>query len=298
MSEGRAMPRVAALIACVSLPLGAATAQPPSKASAMQCPAVTIDTLVGPAYGVLLAEPSSATIPEGLLARALDALTVALIDDTLELAPANAFPDMVITAVTAKRAEGDALAPWWPGHPSLTTELGFTLDPSGVLSDPRILVRGDSGTASVLLRAIARARVLDQPRPTSPIRVRLRLTINPESMESAAPLVAVRMLRTSARLGRRLPEGSPPPRFPPWAKSRGLGAGVLVWYVVDERGHVVRRTIGATSPARPADAPSYESFVKAVTEVTPSWMHDREWVPECAGRRLVVVRVDFNIGRP
>ena len=263
----------------------------------MQCPAVTIDTVIGPAYGVLLVEPSTAAVPDGLPARVLDALTVALIDDTLELAPANALPDIVITAVTTRRAEGDELAPWWPGHPSLTTEVGFSIEPSGALSNPRIHVRGDSVTAAVLLRAIGRARTLDASRPAAPLRVRLRLTLNPESMESAAPLIAVRLLRTSARLGRMLPEGSPMPTFPSWAKGRGLTAEILVWYVVDERGHVVRRTVGATSAARPSDASSYESFVKAVTTVVPSWMHDREFTPECAGRRLVVVRVEFGIGR-
>lgn len=297
-ATGRASGLAALIAVSVASPFGPIGAQSARQAPPpMQCPAVTVDTVIGPVYGILLVEPASATVPDGLLARTLDALTVALISDTLELAPVSALNDIVITAITSRRSGGETLAPWWPGHPSLTTELGFSIEPSGAFSNPKLHVRGDSVTAAVLLRGLARVRALDQPLPPSAVRVRLRLSVSPESMEAAAPLVAVRLLRTSARIGRMVPEGSPTPRYPPWAKGRNLGAAVLVWYVLDERGHVVRRTIGATSAARPTDDSHYESFVKAVTDVTPSWMHDREWVPECAGRRQVLVRVEFNIGR-
>ena len=293
MTRASGAARLVATLACLVAPLGAQTQGPP----AMRCPAATVDTAIGPAYGVLLVEPSSATVPDGLIARVLDALTVALINDTLELGPATALDDIVITAVTNRSARGDALAPWWPGHPSLITELGFSIEPSGAFGKPHLHVRGDSVTAGVLIRAVGRARTLAQPLPTSSLRFRLRLTLNPESMEAATPLVAVRAIRTSARLGRMLPEGSPMPSYPPWAKMRGITATMFVWYIVDGRGQVVRRTIGATSAARPPDSSNYESFVKAVTDVMPSWMHDREFTPECAGRRLVVVRVEFNVAR-
>jgi hypothetical protein len=294
----RSSQRAVRLIACIAGLASPIGAQPPQRSVAtIGCPAVTVDTVIGPAYGLLLVESPNATVPDGLLARALDALAVALIDDTLELAPATALNDIVVTAVTTRRGPNETLAPWWPGHPALASELGFSIEPSGAFTSPRLLIRGDSVTAAVLLDAVSRTRPLTSPLPSSALRVRLRLTVSPELNVGAAPLVAVRQTTTSARVGRMLPEGSAPPTYPSWAKARGIMAVVLVWYVIDERGNVVRRTVGTTAADRPGDASNYESFVKAVTDVAPSWVHDRGLAPECSPRRQVVVRVDFNIGR-
>jgi hypothetical protein len=224
------------------------------------CEPARVDTAHGPVFGTLHSEPAADTLPSDALARVLANLSVALIADTLDLEPTEMGGDLVVTAVRMNRARpviptkslearpAPLLLPWWPGHPALVTELLFTVTPAGVLADPSLRVRGDSATAAVLLRAMTTVRPIDRPANASPARLRLRLSVSPDSTGISAPLVAGRKIRIAGAQPRVRGDDILPPKYPRAEIARGTAATVLIWYVVDERGSVVRGTLGAASP--------------------------------------------------
>lgn len=304
--------RAAALIVAGVVWLApAAQAQPPGTArhipGAAFCEPAHVDTAVGAVYGTLHLESPTDTVPSDLLSRVLANLSVALINDTLELEPTEMGGDLVVTAVRMNRPQplipskslearpGALLLPWWPGHPALVTEIVFTVDLSGALTAPSLRVRGDSATAAVLLRAMSAVRAVDRRAPASPVRVRLRLSVSPDSTGVSFPLVAGRRIRVAGPQPRVRGRDILPPGYPRSEIGRGTAATVLIWYMVDERGSVVRGTLGATSANRVEDAKRYDSFVKAVTRMAPDWTHSPAEAGGCAVKQRVVVPVAFNV---
>jgi hypothetical protein len=269
----------------------------PSVADTPRCTLAPTDTAIGPLYGALHLEHSARVVPEGLFDRVLAKLAVALANDTLELAPVQMLSTIVITGPPSLRPEPRLeLLPWWPGHPALAGEMHFTITPSGALTDAKVRGRGDTSVARALIRAVERADALGQSRPSVPVTVRLRLSLDPDSAAGSIPLVAARQITTRLQDREMHARASRPPLPPPRSgRSRSTTVRVFVWYEVDDRGRVIPRTIGATSAAKPDESKRYDVFANDVMDSARHWKHDPAAVGECAASWRVLVPVWFNV---
>jgi hypothetical protein len=217
-------------------------------------------------------------------------LSAALADDTLTLEPMARLSDVIITAITSTRP-GPQLLPRWSGHPALTTEIALTL---GAASKPRVAIKGDSAVAATILRGLAKATTEDSSAAGSQ-RVRLRLSLSPDSTGVTMPLVAARQLSVQGTAPRQHPGFGAPP-YPRTRSRVEAQAVVLAWYVVDARGSFVPDSFGAAPAADPAVADRYADFVAAVRQGALRARHDPATAGGCPVPRRSVLRVEFNVG--
>src|SRR5687768_3367689 len=246
---------IVAAIACVAAP-PAGSQRFPSAALrvAGQCVPARVDTAAGFVYGSLVAEKPGDAVDRERLTSALVRLSAALMDDTLTLQPVSRLFDVVVSAVGARAAARPRLVPQWPGHPALATEIAITLDASGAITEPRVLVRGDSAVAATLVRAIGKgAATADASRSGRPERLRLRLSLRPDSAAVSAPLVAARQLSIEGTPPRQHP-GLGAPIYPRGGSEGRWLATVLAWYVVDASGSAIPASFGAAPVADRARA--------------------------------------------
>jgi len=209
-----------------------------------RCLAVPVDTAEGFVYGSLEPDSPDAKVDRERLLDILGRLSVALSSDTLTLQPVAQLFDVVITAMGRPGDPRPMIMPRWAGHPAVATEIALTLEPTGALTNARVVVDGDSAVAATLRRAIAATRSVAPTAAEGPQRLRLRLSLTPDSAAIMTPVVAARQLTVHGTPPRqRLREG--PPMWPRSQTRSGQHATVLAWYVVDARGSTVAASFGA-----------------------------------------------------
>lgn len=296
MSHARS---IALIVSLASFTASTASAQTPPAApttdDVARCTPVAADTVAGFVYGSLVPDAAGIPADPARFTRVLGRLAAALMDDTLTLQPVARNSDIVVTAVTSRRDPRPRLLPRWPGHPALLTEVAFTLEPSGALAEPRVIVRGDSQIASTLLRAIERsAQATGDSASSGRQRVRLRLSLASDSQAVAMPFVAARQLVLPGTAPQWRP-GLSAPRHPGLGSRRRLTASVVAWYTVDAGGRVVPSSFGAAPAADPTQAGSYEPFIEAVRQAALKAPHEPGTAGGCPAARQSIIEVVFNV---
>ena len=268
-----------------------------SKAPPGGCRAASADTVTGFVYASLVADAPAAAfdqLDQERRTRALRQLSAALVDDTITLEPTARLSDRVVITIGAKAEARPALLPRWPGHPALATEIGVILDPSGALTKPRVIVQGDRAVSEMLLRAFAKpVAVMDEALAAEPQRLRLQLSLDPDSAGISIPLVAARRVHVEGTPPRPHPGPINPsaPRFSSRTRPR---AAVIAWYLVDARGWPVASSFGNAAVADRTHARRYENFVNSVRRAVLASRYEPARVGGCAVARRAILRVDFS----
>ncbi len=294
--------RIASLIGAIALARSApaqTAAGVAARPDSIQCVAVPADTATGFVHGVLESDAPGTRVNRNEIGRILRPLASALASDTLTLLPVTTISDLEVTVTSRRAGRQPRLMPKWAGHPALATEVAFTVDASGALTNARVLGRGDDATGLLLLRALANVAAVSPDDRRSPGMYRLRLSLAPDSLAVAMPLFAARQLTV---------DGTPPRAVDPilsWP-FRTVGpnpaaATVVVWYAVDTLGNQVAGSMGAAgyaevaNPERAALYREYVEFVKRAIGRTP---HMPGEVGGCPAMWRVVFLARFNVEAP
>ena len=285
----------AMLVALLWIPGAAAHGQVAEALTGGQCAAVVADAFDDVVHGVLEPESRDATLPRATLVKLLDKLSAALIGDTLTLAPVAQLNEIVVSAIGRGRDSRPTMMPRWAGHPALVTEIAVTLNRVGALVDPEIVLAGDNAVVSVLRRGIVAVPPDPEAAPDRPQRLRLRLTLTPDSTTASAPLIVARQLRVGGTPPRQIPGFGAP--LVPSGSRRRMEATVLVWFVVDAKGSAIPASIVAAPPADPSDSRHYQLFVDAVIRAVPLMRYEPAIAGGCATARLSGLSIRFSPSR-
>ena len=291
---------IVALVCAVSL-ARSGSAQTPVRAGAsndsLRCVAVAPDTATGFVHGVIDPDAPNTWINRDRATRILRPLAAALASDTLTLLPVTKISEVDVTVKSRHAGRQARLLPKWAGHPALATEIAFTVEPSGALTDARILGRGDDATGNLLLRALATVASVAHDGSGRPARLRLRLSLVPDSARGM-PLLAARQLTE---------HGTPPRVLEPtiaWPFAtvgrNPTPATVVAWYAVNPFGKPVAGSLGA-APAGTTDTDQilrYREYVEAVKDAIGRMQHSPGEVGGCATTWRVVMLARFNVEAP
>ena len=294
--------RIASLLAVAVLARSAAAQQPTgavARPDSLQCVAVAPDTATGFVHAVLESDAPDTRVDAKEIQRILRPLAAALASDTLTLLPVATISDQEVTVTTSRAGRQPRLMPRWAGHPALTTEVAFTVEPSGALTNARVLGRGDDATGVLLLRALATVAAVSPDGKQGRAMVRLRLSLTPDSGAVAMPLLAARQLAIP---------GTPPQAVDPvlsWpfrtVGPRPAAATVVVWYAVDTLGKLVEGSMGAagtTEITNPERATLYREYVEFVKRLIGRTQHVPGEVGGCPAMWRVVFVARFNVEAP
>ena len=261
----------------------------PTSTDRGQCVAGVADTAYGFVHGFLEPESSDAKLHRETLAMVLANLSATLVNDTLTFDAVDHLSDIHVVAFGLSPSPKPMMMPRWVGHPALVTEIAVTLNQHGALSDPKVVIRGDSAVAATLVRGITAAPTIADAALERPQRLRLRLTLSPDSASGSAPLIAVRQLRAQGTEVQMV-SGIGQPRSP----RTGLAATVLAWYVVDAKGSAVPASFVAAPAADPSLAREYQPYIDAVRRAAPTMRHEPATTGGCPIARRGLLTVKFT----